>query len=203
MILFLAGSLRGVTERSCLALTPGGVGYEVFLTKRHLAALPGIGGQVEFFIKTVVREDAIDLFGFPSMEEREIFSLLLTVHQLGPKISLAVLSTFDPRHLMRLVAREDIRALTSVPGIGNKTATRLLLDLKDKLAKMQPVDEASVPEETVRPHLLQDLLGTLLHLGYKESQAEAALREVLSLEPDLDAEGAIRSALRLLSKANT
>jgi Holliday junction DNA helicase RuvA len=154
---------------------------------------------VALYVVPVIREDAFSLYGFPSLAERETFAVLISVPKLGPRTGLAMLSSFTPEQLAATVAREDVRALTAVPGIGAKTARRILLDLKDRLASLDldlsgPGGPVSGP-----PSVFEDTLGGLVALGYSENEASAAAESVLGEENDLDAGTAIRRALRILS----
>jgi Holliday junction DNA helicase RuvA len=108
MIAYLSGTLLTPTDRGCILVTPGGVGYEVALSTRGRAALPAKGGELSLTVRTIVREDAIELFGFSSLEERAVFDTLLSISKLGPKTGLAILSIFTPEELRTLVLREDV-----------------------------------------------------------------------------------------------
>lgn len=193
MIAYLEGTLLFLDADSCVLLTAGGAGYEVFLTTKARAALPAVGEKMSLFVHTLVREDAFTLFGFSSREERSTFGTLLTVPRLGPKTSLALLGAFSPAELASCVAREDAHGLAQVPGIGLKTAKRLILDLKDKLS-VQGVD-ISMPVG-VPASAYSDTLDALLSLGYLRQEAEDAVKRVFEDAPDLDAGSAIRQALK-------
>lgn len=192
MIAYLEGTLLSLDTDSCVILTPGGVGYEVFLSARSRAALSSAGENVRLFAYTLVREDALTIFGFPSWEERRTFGILLGVPKLGPKTALALLGVFSPQELAACVAREDAHGLARTPGIGLKSAKRLVLDLKDKLS-----GQASLSAPVVMPASAQtDTLSALLSLGYARQEAEDAVKRVFDEEPDLDAGSAIRQALK-------
>ncbi|MDP3430739.1 MAG: Holliday junction branch migration protein RuvA, partial [Desulfomicrobium sp.] len=133
MIAYLEGTALRRDEESCVLLTAGGVGYQLHQTTDGLASLPGVGDTARLFVHTLVREDALILFAFASWEERQAFVILLGAPKLGPKTALAMLGCYSPAELAACIAKEDVAALTRVPGIGAKTAKRLLLDLKDKL----------------------------------------------------------------------
>ena len=186
-------------EDSCVILTEGGVGYEVHLPK---AAAPTIGSEGEvvcLHVHTIVREDALELYGFPTRDERQVFGLLLSITKLGPKTSAAILSTFTPSELRRVVAGENPDALTAVPGIGKKSAQRIFLELKYKLKPVpgEAMEPSKGPENTV----YRDAMTGLLNLGYSEDEAKPALEEVLEAEPDLDVASALRQALKTMAKA--
>ena len=132
MIAFLEGRLDEVFNNVCLVLTQGGVGYAVSVPAHTRANLPKRGEQLRLYTSLVVREDAMELFGFATFEERQAFELLVTISKVGAKTALAVLSIFRPQDLQRIVADDDPMVLTQVPGIGKKTAQHVFLELKDK-----------------------------------------------------------------------
>src|SRR5262245_56276171 len=133
MIAYLEGRLGQVFESGCLLITSGGVGYEVSLPTHTLAALPPVGGTICLYTITVVREDALELYGFNSWDERQTFLVLTSISKVGAKIATAILSHFRPDDLRRLVLEDDFMLLTQVSGIGKKTAQHIFLELKYKL----------------------------------------------------------------------
>jgi holliday junction DNA helicase RuvA len=199
MIAYLNGKVVGTSGRSCILLTPGGVGYEVFVTEPLLRELADPGPETTLFVQTVVREDSMDLYGFPTKQERDTFSLLLSIHQLGPRTALSVLSFFDPVSLERIVSEEDVPALVRVPGIGEKTAKRLIWDLRDKLRRTVDHRVGPTKPDGGRATVYDDVLAALVNLGYREDDAAQVLRSVLKDEPDLDVEGAVRSVLKTMA----
>lgn len=200
MIAFLTGALYTATDRGCILVTSGGVGYEVALTTRGRAELPAKGADLSLVVRTIVREDAIELFGFSSLDERAAFDTLLTISKLGPKTALAILSVFSPEDLRSLVLREDVEALTMVPGVGKKSAQRIFVELKYKLAPGQAA--ATVPDlPGAAASVFRDALAGLTNLGYEEREARAALEDILAAEPDLDVAAALRAALKRFARA--
>ncbi len=198
MINYLQGILLERRVEGCTLLTSGGVGYELRLPAGALERLPETGQEVGLYVRTLVREDAIELFGFSDKDEQEVFSLLISVSKLGPKIALAILSTFDPQSLRETVLREDAQALTRVPGIGQKSAKRLIWELKDKFQGWGP--EVSGPGKIsgTRQTTFSDALAGLVNLGYKEGEIRSVLSRVLEQDPDLIVGEAIRAVLRQL-----
>lgn len=196
MIAYLEGTILRRDEESCVLLTAGGVGYQVQLTTSGLASLAGGGESVRLFIHTLVREDALLLYGFSSWEERQAFVTLLGAPKLGPRTALAMLGCYDPAELAACIAREDVAALTRVPGIGAKTARRLLLDLKDKL-----VAQPSLAPGRIAPQVsaASDCAAALVSLGYGRHEVDEVVRTVFDKEPDLDAGSAIRQALKIFA----
>jgi Holliday junction DNA helicase RuvA len=164
-----------------------------------VARLGDAGTPVSLYIQTIVREDALALYGFSTWDERELFGILVGVPKLGPKTAMAMLACFEPEDLAAKVAADDVHALTRVPGIGMKSAKRIVLDLKDKLATF--VTLSATPSFVSGNQVFEDTLGGLFALGYSEREAAPVVRTILEQEPDLDVGGAIRNALKLLSSA--
>ncbi|WP_320005873.1 Holliday junction branch migration protein RuvA [Maridesulfovibrio sp.] len=201
MIAYIHGKLLEATDRSCIILTPGGVGYELFLTLTAISTLPESGSDVTFYVHSVIREDAFDLYGFPCFDDREVFRTLISVDRLGPKKALAILSQFGPKELQDLVFREDTKTLSIVPGIGPKSARQILWSLKDKMENLKSatVRSGSCPVEGNRSEFL-DALSGLRNLGYGDDEVRDLLKEIFDEEPDLDAGGAIRIVLKKISQ---
>ena len=196
MIAYVQGRVLERTEDSCLVLTSGGVGYEVNAPARVLAALPERGGEARFFTCTVVREDALELYGFDTWDERETFLTLISINRVGARTALSILSVFRPDDLRRLVLEEDLLSLTRVPGIGRKTGQQIFLELKYKLKG----DPGEVPgRETFAGGVFEDVVAGLGNLGYEREEAAKVAKGVLAAEPDLDAGGALRAALKTLA----
>ena len=194
MIGRLSGTLLEKNPPQIL-LDVGGVGYEVNVPMSTFYNLPKIGEKVALFTQLIVREDAHLLYGFGTEAERATFKQLLKVSGVGPKVGLAVLSGMSVNDLAEAVATQESGRLTRVPGIGKKTAERLLLELKDKLK----VDvRITVGGEAVKPTSAADILNALMSLGYNEKEALYAIRE---LPKDVTVSDGIRQALKLLSKS--
>lgn len=191
MIGFLRGEVAGRHPGGCF-LDVGGVGYRLACSNQTLAALPGEGRPVKLWTFTYVREDILALYGFATEGERRIFEALLGVAGVGPKVALQVCSAFPAEALRAALARGDVDALASVPGIGKKTAQRILVDLKEKLA-LPDLDVVGAA-----PDALAKARSALENLGYSPAEVRAALSEV---PPDDAAtlEDAIRSALKVLA----
>jgi Holliday junction DNA helicase RuvA len=168
MISFLEGD---VAERSGtrVVISVSGVGYDVQVPASILAKLPPVGRPARVYTRLVVRDDAMTLFGFASVDERELFDLLVTVSGIGPKVALSFLSVLSPDALRRAVSSGDIGALTVVPGVGKKVAQRVVLDLRERLGG----DTVLVVEGP-----LADVREALLHLGLTPSEATDAMRGI-------------------------
>ncbi len=168
-----------------------GVGYEIDVPMSTFYHLPRTGEAVELLTHMVVREDAHLLFGFLTANERAAFRQLLKVNGVGPKVALSVLSGLSVEDLARAVAAQDAARLTKVPGVGKKTAERVVLELRDRL----PVAVAASPSPSSQAG--PDVLNALLALGYNEREAAAAVKQ---LPADLALTDAIRQALKHLAK---
>ena len=200
MIAYLEGRLAEITDNAALVVTPGGVGYEVFLPSNAQQKLPERGGEVAYYVYNVVREDALELYGFLSWDERQTFGVLISISKVGAKTALAILSQFRPDDLRRVVLEEDVMGLTRVSGIGKKSAQHIFLELKYKL-KVDNVPAAAVlAGDAVPGGVYRDALAGLANLGYAEAEAAPVLKEAFKEEPDLDVSGALRAALKSLAK---
>ena len=176
-----------------IVIDVGGVGYELDVPMSTFYALPATGEAVRLLTHQVVREDAHLLFGFATEDERSAFRQLIRVTGIGPKVALAVLSGLSVEELNQAIVLQDVKRLTRVPGIGNKTAERLLLELKGKVVASAAPGQPAVASANRGG----DVVNALLALGYGEKEAAAACRELV---PELPLNDAIRQALRLLSK---
>ncbi len=200
----MIGRLTGTVTRRAegrILLDVGGVGFELDVPLSTLATLPGEGAVTTLEVLTVFRSESLSLYGFRETLEKTVFETLLDVSGVGPKLGLAVLSTMSVSELVRAVRDESTTALVKVPGIGKKTAERLLLELRDRLDGL-PVtleDAAPVPVETPRRSAVEDdAIAALVHLGYKGGEAERAVVDANegSAAPDLGE--LVREALRRL-----
>lgn len=200
MIAYIEGRLAETWGNACLIVTEGGMGYEVALPAHTLAALPARGGTVAVYTSLAVREDALELFGFATFEERQTFQVLVSISKVGARTALSILSIFRPDDLRRIVIEEDVPALTRVSGIGKKTAQHIFLELKYKL-KVEDGPRAAALVSEVRPgSVFRDVLDGLANLGYAEEECAPLVRKLLHDEPDLDVTGALRAALKALAR---
>ena len=200
MIAYVEGRVAEVTENACVVVTQGGVGYEVFLASHTLSRLPGKGGEAHFFACTVVREDALELYGFESWDERETFLVLTSISRVGARTAMAILSVFRPDDLRRLVAEDDMVSLTRVSGIGKKTGQQIFLELKYKLKGDAP-QAASLAQNLPGGGVLADTVAGLINLGYDKDEALQAVKKALAAEPDLDVAEALRATLKSLMRS--
>lgn len=202
MIAYLEGRLLAVSDRKALVLTAGGVGYEVAVTGPVLAGLIGRTGEnTALYVRTVVREDALDLFGFGSLEEKELFDILLSISKLGPKTALAILGHFTPEQLMAIALGDEPALLAKVPGIGKKSAEHIFLELKYKLKGARTLTGTTLPGPGVS--VVADAMAGLVNLGYSEDEVRPVLERVWRDEPDLDVPALLRQTLKTLAKGRT
>ncbi|MHB0985972.1 MAG: Holliday junction branch migration protein RuvA [Sulfuricella sp.] len=173
----------------------GGVGYEIDVPMSTFYNLPATGEKIALHTQLIVREDAHQLYGFATHDERAAFRQLIKISGVGPKLALTILSGLSVAELSHVVAAQEVGRLTKIPGIGKKTAERLLLELRDKLPGAPAALLAGA--EPV-PAVRSDVLDALLALGYNEREAGWAVKQ---LPPNLDVSDSIRQALKFLSKA--
>jgi Holliday junction DNA helicase RuvA len=199
MIGFLRGRIAD-KQLNTLIVDVQGVGYEVHVPLSTFYDAGEQGAEITLRIHTHVREDALQLYGFLTDLERQLFERLISVSGIGPKLAIAVLSGMDARDLLASVQRGDVARLTGIPGIGKKTAERIVLELRDRLAQLPgatPVDVATVNgADRVRG----DLLSALQNLGYHRPQAEKAVDATLQTMSEPTFEHALKAALRELMR---
>ncbi|MGC4115631.1 MAG: Holliday junction branch migration protein RuvA [Myxococcales bacterium] len=198
----MIASLNGLVDSKSgdeAVIDVGGVGYRVFLSLRSQARMPAEGQKVKLHVRTVVREDAFDLYGFVTKDEEELFLMLTSVSSIGPKTAMNVLSGMEPVELAHAIAAGDLARLTKLHGVGKKTAERLVVELKDKV---KPLLVAAPALHAVGAGALaglpSDLVSALVNLGFKEATAEkAAEAAAQKLGPDAKLDALIREALRV------
>jgi Holliday junction DNA helicase RuvA len=190
----MIGTLRGkllIKSPTEIVIETSGVGYRVLVPLNTLSELPGVGEQVFLFIYTHVREDAIHLYGFLTEEQKRIFMTLLGITGIGPKVALNVISGISHDDFLQAVEAEDVALLTKVPGLGKKTAHRIVLELKGKLPQLgeAPVDR-----------VFGDTLSALVNLGYRKADAVEAL-EMARKKGYNEIEPLLRESLKILTGA--
>ena len=194
----MIGRLQGVLLRKeppALMLDVGGVGYELEAPMTTFYELPAVGERVTLYTHLVVREDAHLLYGFVREAQRRLFRELLKVNGVGPRVALAVLSGLSDEEFSRCVADEDIARLTKVPGIGRKTAERLVIEMRDQLPKDIPIPASTATAGPVVPgDPVSEAVSALVALGYKPNEASRAVRSAST--KGLSAEEIIRQALK-------
>lgn len=197
MIAFLKGKVVSVSE-SRLVLDVNDVGFQISITSRDAARMPSVGHQVLLYTYLSVREDAMQLFGFLSEDDLEIYRLLIGVSGIGPKAGLGILSVLSADDLRFAVLADDAKAIARAPGVGNKTAQKLILELKDKLSleeaiekKLDNVADGGLDLQENKNQAVQALVA----LGYSGSEALRAVKQV-EISPDMDTEDILKQALK-------
>ena len=177
----------------------GGVGFKCFISMNTLRQLPGAGKEINLFTHMAVREDAIDLYGFYDADELEAFKLLITVSGVGPKAAMAILSVLPPDRLSIAVSGGDVRSIQQANGVGKKTAERVVLELKDKMAGIGGAAVSSVVEgiqQVASSSAAQEAVEVLVSLGFDRSDAATVIG---ALDKSLSADDMIRKGLKQLS----
>jgi Holliday junction DNA helicase RuvA len=205
MIAHLSGTLLAKHATS-VVVEVGGVGYEVTIPVTTFYDLAEAGAQVRLNIYTHVREEALQLYGFKTLRERELFTQLISVSGIGPKSAIAMLSGMNADEIITAIRTNNLARLTSIPGLGKKTAERLVIELRDKMAKLSSPEleeqlaartsGATPSDDAVR----EDALSALTNLGYQRAAAEKAIMHASQEGGDLSVELLLRRALRTLSK---
>ncbi len=196
MITFLEGTLVE-KEPGRAVLNVGGVGYEVLIPLSSFERLPPEGAACKVLTYHHVREDAQELFGFATAQERRLFLLLYSVNGVGPKTALGVLGGLSVREIKNAIAEGDVKRLASVKGLGRKTAEKIIVELKDKLTEGEVLEAAAGREPaTAEDMRTRDAILALVSLGYKQAEAVKMIKDVLPrVEPHLSVEDLVRRAL--------
>ena len=182
-----------------IAIDVNGIGYQVFVPLSTFYALPELENEVFLDIHTHMREESLKLFGFYTSDEKKIFEKLITINKVGPKLALTILSGMPPAELFRTIDSNDTGKLSTIPGIGRKTAERLILEMRDKMDGLS-LEFASTKDSIPQNGLFDDALSALVNLGYKKSQAEQTLKKVWGEgEIESSIEDLIKKSLNLLS----
>ena len=204
MFYFLKGALA-LLKPNFAVIDAGGVGYKITIGERTYAALSG-KTEAKLFTHLAVREDGVELFGFYSREELDMFRLLISVSGVGPKAGMSILSLLTPKKLALVIAAEDTKSISRAPGVGAKTAARVVLELKEKVAKTFPqftgsnVIEPDTPAaagKNAKSGSMADARDALIVLGYSRSEVAAAMKNIDTSKPT---EAIIKDALAVLMK---
>ena len=202
MISFIRGNIADVTENSVI-VEAGNIGYEIFMTGSAMEQASRMKQEVKIHTYFHVREDAMQLYGFLNKDDLQMFRLLLGVNGIGPKAALGVMSGLSADELRFAVLSDDVKTISKAPGIGRKTAQKMILELKDKLKleeafekKMEHEQESAVGGEALRDGR-QEAVEALTALGYSSTDALRAVRKVTDVDPE-DVEGILKDALKHL-----
>jgi holliday junction DNA helicase RuvA len=188
MIGFLSGTVQ-FNDLDAVCINVGGVGYRLLMPLSDLAKLSTLGARADVYVHTHAREDALVLFGFSTHASLRLFERLIAVTGLGPKTALALLSGVEPDVLKRAIAEGDEARLTKIPGVGKKTAARIILELRERFAK----ESLGSPVGDGHKDALDDLRSALANLGYKTPQIDRALQK---LKPQLEAKASLADLVR-------
>jgi Holliday junction DNA helicase RuvA len=203
MIAHLTGILFSKSPQSVIVDTAG-VGYQIFIPLSTFYQLPDELEKVNLHVYTHVREDVIQLFGFQTEREREVFSLLISVSGIGPKLALNILSGIGLDDLLSAIGRADSERIAAVPGVGKKTSQRITLELKEKASYLSegieapPRDRPQIKDKVI----FDDALSALINLGYQSRFAKRAIENVLFKDNEIDLETLLKEALRSLARGN-
>lgn len=199
MIAYVRGTVENITEDNAV-VDVGGIGYNIKISADTAARLPGIGESVKLYTYTSVREDAIQLFGFLARNDLEIFKKCITVSGIGPKGALAILSVLDADSLRFAIMSGDVKAITKAPGIGARTAERLILELKDKIR----IDDTLIDREIAATQAVgagadtpqkKEAIEALVSLGYGQAEATKAVNAIEGIET-MDSGAVLKAALK-------
>jgi len=204
MIAHLTGILFSKSPQSVIVDTAG-VGYQIFIPLSTFYQLPHELEKVNLHVYTHVREDVIQLFGFQTEREREVFSLLISVSGIGPKLALNILSGIGLEDLLSAIGRADSERIAAVPGVGKKTSQRITLELKEKASYLSEGIEVPPRErpQIKDKRIFDDALSALINLGYQSRSAKRAIENILFKDNEINLEALLREALRSLARGNS
>ena len=206
MISYIKGTLAEKMEGAAV-VEAGSIGYRIFMPASALELLGAVGDEVVVYTYFQVREDAMSLYGFLSRQDREMFKQLIGVNGIGPKAALGLLGTLRPDDLRLAILTGDAKAISRAPGIGAKTAQRIILDLKDKVSAQEMLSSLAVPAAAGRvsqeasafsAEAAREAVDALVALGYSNLEASRAVKQV-ELTEDMDAEAVLKASLKFLA----
>jgi len=202
MIASLSGKISH-KQANTIVIDVGGVGYEVSIPLSTFYEIGEVGSEISLNIFTHVREDALSLFGFKTLLEKDLFLLLTSVSGIGPKSAITALSGLSAEEMIEAIRQNNLPRLNSIPGIGKKTAERIVIELRDKAAKLSlssATDAASGDSGTAAGSVFEDAVSALVNLGYQRAAAERALSQALKDGTEATVQGLLRRGLQLLAK---
>lgn len=202
MITYLIGTLADKTPTE-ITLDVGGIGYSVSVSSQTSEQLPIIGESVKLLTYLHFREEILQLYGFQSEEERQVFRLLISISGVGPKMAQTILSGMGVSDLRESIISNNLRSLTAISGVGKKTAERIVLELRDKITKLDLKSgyTATAVAQTGNQQARSDAYSALLSLGYSKPAAEKAMRAAIAQSPDAKTDELVRIALKQVQKA--
>ena len=203
MISYIKGNIIEI-EEDLIIIVANNIGYNIRISNQTAASLPGIGQEIKIYTYMHVREDAISLFGFMTRDDLKVFKLLIGVSGIGPKGGLAVLSALSADDIRFAVLSDDVKTISKAPGIGTKTAQRLIIELKDKL-KLEDAfeqrlenNQIATSESNLKNDAKSEAILALTSLGYSNSEALRAVKEA-DITDDLDSEAILKAALKKIT----
>lgn len=201
MIALICGKIA-YKEIASVVVDANGVGYRVFIPLTTFYELPETGESVTLHVHTSVKEDAINLFGFYTTQERDLFQLMISVSGIGPKIAMNIISGITAGELFQAISGGNVGKLVGIPGVGRKMAERLILELKEKIAKKITLEQSPAAGEQQKGDemIREDVLSALINLGYKNNSAKDALDKVLQMtEEKLSLDALLKKTLKILA----
>jgi Holliday junction DNA helicase RuvA len=201
MIALISGKIvhKGISH---VIVDVHGVGYRIFIPLTTFYELPEAGQTITLHVHTNVKQDAINLFGFYTVQERDLFQLMISVSGIGPKMSMNILSGISAQELLRAISGGNVGKLVNIPGVGKKMAERLILELKEKVIKKMMIEEmpAADDQHQAGEIIIEDALSALVNLGYKSNIAKDALDKVLQAsEEELGMDQLLKKTLKILA----
>ena len=201
MIALISGKIvyKGISH---VVIDAHGVGYRIFIPLTTFYELPEAGQIITLHIHTHVKQDAINLFGFYTVQERDLFQLMLSVSGIGPKMSMNILSGISVPEMLRAISSGDVKKLISIPGLGKKLAERLILELKEKVVKKMMAEEVPAidNQQKINEIIREDVLSALINLGYRSNIAQEALDKALyTSAKELAMDQLLKKTLKILS----
>ena len=187
---------------SSIVVDANGVGYRIFIPLTTFYELPEAGNPVTLHVHTHVKQDAINLFGFYTIQERDLFQLMISVSGIGPKIAMNILSGIAANDLLQAISRGDLGKLISIPGVGRKMAERLILELKEKVIKKMTIEQIPVADDQYKANemIKEDVLSALVNLGYKNNTAKDAVDKVMQVsKEDMTLDQLLKKTLKILA----
>ena len=196
MIEYIKGDVATLTPTETVIETPGGVGYLLNISLNTYTSIEQSSRKaLRIYVHEIIREDAVTLYGFFDLQEREIFRQLIGVSGVGASIARMILSSIPPVDLQQVIVNSDVRRLKSVKGIGAKTAERIIVDLKDKI---KGVDATLLEKTPVASEIFDEAMAALVMLGFPKQQTQKVLEKIFKAEPDIKVEVAIKKALSMM-----
>jgi len=195
MIAYITGKIIN-KEANSVILENIGIGYEILIPLSTFYELPDYSENVSLYVYPYLREDTLTLFGFSSILEKRLFTMLISVAGIGPRLAINILSGIGPKELLSAISNEDTDRLRKIPGVGSKTAKRIVLELKEKISSVLP--ETKV--DPAKTSIFEDAVSALVNLGYPVEEAKKVVKEASSDSNDVGLEELIKKSLRIIAK---